>query len=195
MTELVTDFPDCKVYLVEGFYAFAKAEKLYSSLYQNISWRADKIKVFGKTYDQPRLTQLYGDKGLNYGYSNLKMDALPWTRELSAIKSDIESVSKEHFNICLANLYRDGQDSNGWHADNEPELGKNPFIASLSLGGERFFHLKHNENKIYRIKLLLPSGSLLLMGGATQHHYKHQIAKTKRKVMPRINLTFRKVVT
>lgn len=202
MKRLLEDFPDCEVMMEDDFYAFAKSayrqaepKELYSQLYQSIPWRADKIKVFGKEYDQPRLTQLYGDPGLDYGYSNLRMKALPWTKILECIKKDIEDASGQSFNICLANLYRNGQDSNGWHADDEPELGQNPFIASLSLGGERYFHLKHKTDLAYRAKILLPHGSLLLMGGATQHHYKHQIAKTKRTVEPRINLTFRKVLT
>jgi alkylated DNA repair dioxygenase AlkB len=94
----------------------------------------------------------------------------------------------------LLNLYRDGQDSNGWHADNEKELGVNPVIASVSLGASRYFHLKHNSDKSQRLKLELTHGSLLLMEGATQHFWKHQIAKTAKKVGPRINLTFRKVL-
>jgi alkylated DNA repair dioxygenase AlkB len=186
--------PDAELDLVEGFYAFAKANELYTQLHQNIPWRADKIKVFGKVYDQPRLTQLYGDEGIEYGYSNINMQALPWTKTLKSIKTDIENHTGNKFNVCLVNLYRDGQDSNGWHADDEPELGQNPVIASISLGGERYFHLRHNEIKAARTKLLLPHGSLLVMGGATQHFYKHQIAKTKRQVHPRINLTFRQIM-
>jgi alkylated DNA repair dioxygenase AlkB len=94
----------------------------------------------------------------------------------------------------LLNLYRDGQDSNGWHADNEKELGVNPVIASVSLGASRFFHLKHNTDKSQKLKLELTHGSLLLMEGTTQHFWKHQIAKTAKAVAPRINLTFRKVL-
>ena len=114
--------------------------------------------------------------------------------KIAVIKKEVEAATGHRFNICLVNLYRDGQDSNGWHADNERGLGRNPVIASISLGQERFFHLRHNENKKWRYKFPLKNGSLLLMAGQTQHNYKHQIAKTKRQIQPRINLTFRKVV-
>ena len=112
---------------------------------------------------------------------------------LQKIKNKIATISETEFTTVLLNLYRDGKDSNGWHADNEKELGKNPIIASLSFGENRFFHLKHRRNKKDRLKLLLKSGSLLLMEGSTQEHWLHQIAKTARPVGPRINLTFRKI--
>jgi len=187
------DLPDAELELVEDYYAFAKAEKLYSTIHSETPWRADKIKVFGKEYDQPRLTQLYGDQGISYSYSKLVMEAKPWTDTLLQIKEDVQNYCGHQFNVCLVNLYRHGQDSNGWHADDEPELGKNPVIASMSLGAERFFHLKHKKDKSLKTKFPLTHGSLLIMKGATQHYYKHQIAKTKREVAPRINLTFRQI--
>jgi alkylated DNA repair dioxygenase AlkB len=110
------------------------------------------------------------------------------------IEQKIEAYTDETFTTVLLNLYRDGQDSNGWHADNEKELGVNPVIASVSLGASRFFHLKHNTDTSQKLKLELTHGSLLLMEGATQHFWKHQIAKTAKAVAPRINLTFRKVL-
>ena len=114
-----------------------------------------------------------------------------FTDSLLKIKSKVETKTKVKFTTCLANLYRDGNDSNGWHADNEKELGKNPVIASITLGAARYFNLKHREDKNLKQKLLLENGSLLLMQGSTQHHWLHQIAKTKKEVKPRINLTFR----
>ena len=113
---------------------------------------------------------------------------------LREIQNKIKLVCEASFTTVLLNLYRDGKDSNGWHADNEKELGKNPIIASLSLGENRLFHLKHRRNKEDRLKLLLKSGSLLIMGGATQEHWLHQISKTAKPVKPRINLTFRKIL-
>ncbi|AZQ43673.1 alpha-ketoglutarate-dependent dioxygenase AlkB family protein [Nonlabens ponticola] len=186
--------PDASVQYDDAFYAFAKAEHLQATLQKETPWRQNKITVFGKTYDEPRLTQLYGDAGLTYGYSGIQFEPLPWTERLTQIKTDVEKACGTQFNICLINLYRSGQDSNGWHADNEKELGKNPSIASISFGAQRYFHLKHNDDKEKRFKLLLKNGSLLYMSGETQHTYKHQIAKTKREIQPRINLTFRKVV-
>jgi alkylated DNA repair dioxygenase AlkB len=184
---------DAHVQYDGGFYAFEKAEQLFNSLQKEIPWRQNKITVYGKTYDEPRLTQLYGDNQMEYSYSGITFKALDWSPLMKSIKEDVELATGCEFNICLANFYRDGSDSNGWHADNEKELGKNPVIASISLGEERFFHLRHNENKEWRYKFPLENGSLLLMAGETQHTYKHQIAKTKRLIQQRINLTFRKV--
>ena len=114
-----------------------------------------------------------------------------FTQELLEIKQQIETKTEAIFTTCLLNLYRNGKDSNGWHADNEKELGKNPVIASITLGQERFFHLKHRTHKNLKHKLLLEHGSLLLMQGETQHHWLHQIAKTAKPISERINLTFR----
>ena len=114
-----------------------------------------------------------------------------WTATLLTIKNDIEAVCNHSFTSVLLNLYRDGNDSNGWHSDNEKELGNNPFIASLSLGEQRIFHFKHKVDSRLKCKIELAPGSLLLMGGTTQEKWKHQLPKTKREVSPRINLTFR----
>jgi alkylated DNA repair dioxygenase AlkB len=107
------------------------------------------------------------------------------------IKNEIEEICQENFTTVLLNLYRDGKDSNGWHADNEKELGRNPIIASLSFGAERSFHLKHNSISDAKLKITLENGSLLLMKGETQHFWKHQIPKTAKPIGSRINLTFR----
>ena len=119
------------------------------------------------------------------------MNPLGFDTELKGIKQKLEQEFQVVFSTCLLNLYRDGQDSNGWHSDDEKELGTNPTIASISLGEERFFHLKHKTNKELKQKILLEHGSLLLMQGSTQHFWQHQIPKTKRKVGKRVNLTFR----
>ena len=114
-----------------------------------------------------------------------------WTLLLQKIKFHIESVANTNFTSVLLNYYRDGSDSNGWHADNEKELGVNPVIASVSFGSERNFQLKHNNDKALKKNIFLEHGSLLLMKGVTQHLWKHQIPKTAKPVGPRINLTFR----
>ncbi len=188
------NIPDASVHYEEQFFAFAEAEQLFSTLLDSVPWRQNKITVFGKTYDEPRLTQLYGDHEMKYSYSGIEFTAMPWSDAMKRIKNAVEQATGHDFNICLVNLYRTGADSNGWHADDEKELGKNPVIASVSLGQERFFHLRHNTNKQWRFKIPLTSGSLLLMKENTQHTYKHQIAKTKRDIQSRINLTFRKVI-
>ena len=117
----------------------------------------------------------------------------PMTPELTGLLNAIKEVKNHPYNAVLLNLYRNGKDSNGWHADNETELGTNPIIASISLGEERFFHLKHRKYKEQRLKIKLKHGSLLIMGGAMQHHWLHQIPKTAKPINQRINLTFRAI--
>jgi alkylated DNA repair dioxygenase AlkB len=117
------------------------------------------------------------------------------TPVLKKIKSDIENESNATFSTVLLNLYRDGNDSNGWHSDNEKELGEDPIIASLSFGEKRVFHLKHKKDPTLKYKIELEHGSLLLMGSGSQTNWKHQLPKSKRKMQPRINLTFRNIVS
>jgi len=167
---------------------------LFEVLYNQPTWQQDTIKVFGKTYPQPRLTALYGNNGLPYSYSNITMYPHPLTPEVEMLMQQIKSVCSAEFTSVLMNLYRDGSDSNGWHSDDEKALGNQPTIASLSLGGSRMFHLRHKHQKKLRHSIELTHGSLLLMSGETQHQWQHQIPKTKKEVGPRINLTFRKVM-
>ena len=161
-------------------------------LLKETNWKQDIITVFGKKHLQPRLTALYGEKP--YSYSNLKMTPEPFTPFLLNIKNKVEELSNSNFNVCLLNLYRDGNDSNGWHSDNESSLGKNPTIASLSFGQDRYFYLRNIQNKKLKYKLLLEHNSLLIMEGQIQHFWQHQIPKTKRKIEARINLTFRTII-
>lgn len=171
-----------------------KANALFERLLTSIPWQEEKVTVYGKTYDQPRLTSLHSIHNTPYRYSNLTLHPHPFTSELTQLLSEIKEVENAEFNAVLLNLYRHGKDSNGWHADDEKELGNNPVIASISLGEERYFHLKHKTKKEQRLKLKLSHGSLLIMGGAMQHHWLHQIPKTTRPLKPRINLTFRKII-
>lgn len=187
----VFDLPNARLIYYPNFFNISEADYYFELLMHQTKWQQDNIKVFGKTYQQPRLTALYGDTGKPYSYSNITMYPEIFTVELKKIKTLIENESQHQFNTVLLNLYRDGQDSNGWHADNEKELGKNPIIASVSFGAERPFHFKHRTIKTERHKLDLHHGSLLIMEGAMQHHWLHQIAKTKKPIEPRINLTFR----
>ncbi len=189
--EIDMNLPDSAITYYPGFLDTDKADFYFEHLRKKIPWQQDDIKVFGKVYAQPRLTALFGNNGRPYSYSNITMQPHKFTRELLEIKKKIEAKSNVNFTTCLANLYRDGKDSNGWHADNEKELGLNPVIASVNLGQERFFHLKHRTEQDLKHKLLLEHGSLLLMQGSTQHNWLHQIAKTARPIGARINLTFR----
>lgn len=188
---ILYDLPDSDIRYYPGLFGPERSDQLFDALIEETPWRADKITVFGKTYDQPRLTAWYGEEGKSYSYSNIVMDPIPFTPLLLEIKSKVEALTNGRFNSCLLNLYRDGQDSNGWHADDEKELGHNPVIASVSFGAIRMFHLRHKRDTSLKQKIALEAGSLLLMSGPTQHFWNHQLPKTKRKIDPRINLTFR----
>ena len=182
---------DAEIEYHPKFFGLEEANALFDELYQNTPWIEEDIRVYGKVYKQPRLTAFFANNQKIYGYSNISMTPLPFTPLLNAIKTKVEAATQTQFSSCLLNLYRDGQDSNGWHADDEKELGINPVIASVSLGAERAFHLKHKKIKDLKHKLNLQNGSLLLMKNETQHHWLHQIPKTKKPLGKRINLTFR----
>lgn len=183
--------PDADVRYYPGFLTKAKADYYFERLLCNMEWQQDNITLFGKTYLQPRLTALYGNNGMPYTYSNITMRPKKFTKGLLEIKEAIETLIHIQFTSCLANLYRNGQDSNGWHADDEKELGDKPIIASLSLGAERIFHFKYKFDKTLKERLTLKHGSLLIMKGNTQKFWLHQIPKTNKEVGQRINLTFR----
>ncbi len=192
--EITLNLPDSDVRYFPNFLPSEEANAYFKTFKETVPWQQDDIKVFGKVYAQPRLTALYGNNGKSYSYSNITMQPHVFSETLLTIKHQIETIALVDFTTCLLNLYRDGKDSNGWHADDEKELGKNPVIASITLGQERFFHLKHKENKLLKHKILLEHGSLLLMQGETQHRWLHQIPKTAKPIGERINLTFRVIV-
>lgn len=189
--EITFDLIDAQVSYVPSFIGFEEANELFNKLINDINWQQDDIVVFGKKFQQPRLTALYGNDGKSYSYSSLTMFPNKWNSLLIYIKEKVEEFMNVKFTTVLLNYYRDGNDSNGWHADNEKELGKNPIIASISFGAKRVFQMKHNTNKDQKFKIELEHGSLLIMKGTTQHFWKHQIPKSTKKVGPRINLTFR----
>jgi len=185
------DVPDSDISYIENFIDLDTSNSLYDLLIKTTPWQQDDIKVFGKLYPQPRLTAFYSLNTQPYSYSNISMQPHPFTNELLELMEKIKHLTNIDFNSCLINLYRNGKDSNGWHADDEKELGKNPKIASISLGQERFFYLRHKTDQHRKQKLRLAHGSMLLMQGATQHFWQHQIPKTTKPIGPRINLTFR----
>ncbi|WP_405267357.1 alpha-ketoglutarate-dependent dioxygenase AlkB family protein [Cellulophaga sp. Ld12] len=187
------NLPDSDLIYYPNFFDTHSADNYFDILKEQTPWQQDDITVFGKKYAQPRLTALYANNDKTYSYSSISMRPHVFTKELLQIKNAVDTLAQTTFTTCLLNLYRDGKDSNGWHSDNEKELGQNPIIASITLGEERFFHLKHRTNKNLKHKLLLEHGSLLLMKGATQHHWLHQIPKTAKPIQERINLTFRVV--
>jgi alkylated DNA repair dioxygenase AlkB len=187
--------PDAEVLFYPGFFSAMESQQLFETLARAIHWAEQSITIYGKSVKVPRLVAWYGDAGKSYTYSGTTMHPEPWIPALLTMKARIEAVAGVTFNTVLLNYYRNEQDSMGWHSDDERELGRNPVIASVSLGATRSFQFKHKRNTELRQRVDLTSGSLLLMRGATQHFWKHQIPKTKQPLDPRINLTFRMVKT
>lgn len=178
----------------QGFFPNELADHYLEKLMLTLDWKQEPIRMFGKMVMQPRLTALYGDEGRPYGYSGILMTPLVWTVELKEMKDKLQQFTGVEFTHVLCNYYRDGQDSMGWHRDNEAVLGKNPSIASITFGATRMFQIRHYESKSHKIEVPLSHGSLLIMSGESQHHWEHQIPKTKKILGPRINLTFRKLL-
>ncbi|MFO1428587.1 MAG: alpha-ketoglutarate-dependent dioxygenase AlkB [Candidatus Competibacteraceae bacterium] len=166
-------------------------DNLFQALHTETPWQQQVITLYGRAVASPRLSAWYGDPGAVYRYSGLRLEPLPWTAVLRRIKHRVADLATTPFNSALLNLYRDGQDSMGWHSDAEPELGRNPVIASVSLGAARRFVLRHKKRTAPSIALELEPGSVLIMAGALQHHWRHALPKTRQAVGPRINLTFR----
>jgi alkylated DNA repair dioxygenase AlkB len=170
-----------------------EADVLFSSLRDAIAWETHRIRMFGREVDSPRLSCWIGDPGAVYTYSRTRFAPHPWSDTLIALRTRLCEVLGVDFNSVLANRYRDGRDRMGWHSDDEPELGPQPVIASLSLGATRRFSLK-SRGEGGRLSLDLPHGSLLIMEGDTQVRYRHALPGTTRVVGERINLTFRKIL-
>jgi alkylated DNA repair dioxygenase AlkB len=190
------DLPDADLLFLERVDLGGDRDELLQELIEATPWQAEDIVVFGRTYPQPRLVAWYGDAGANYTYSGVRHDPLPWTATLQRLRERIQTLAGSPFNSVLLNYYRDGRDSMGLHADDEPELGPEPVIASLSLGAERKIVFQHRQRRdVDNLNLPLPHGSLLVMRGATQRHWKHGIRKLRRPCGPRLNLTFRRILT
>lgn len=184
---------DGDVRLYREWWPQAQRAELFSRLRAELAWQQTWIRMHGKPVAVPRLDVWYGDGGRHYQYSGAAFSPRPWTPTLKRIKEALEDREGLTFNSVLANLYRDGNDGVAWHSDDEPELGNRPLIASISLGAERRFALRHKQRGLPSVRLDLPDGSLLVMAGDTQHFWEHELAKTSCPVGPRINLTFRTV--
>jgi alkylated DNA repair dioxygenase AlkB len=192
-TPIEYNLPQANLVYYPSFFNDEAAVDLLKKLKNEIHWQEENIVVFGKTHLQPRLTAFYSDAKLKYGYSGIQLKTNDWSPLLLKIKYFIENETGLSFNAVLLNWYRNGKDSNGWHADNEKELGQNPVVASVSFGAERKFQFKHNTQTEEKHNLILQNGSLLVMKGEMQHYWKHQIPKTTQAVGNRINLTFRTI--
>jgi alkylated DNA repair dioxygenase AlkB len=190
MAGQAVDLPGACVAFDPDWLGAGEAWALFEALHAQLPWERHRITVYGRTLDAPRLSCWIGDAA--YTYSGTRFDPHPWPGALADVRARLERELRAGFNSVLANLYRDGRDRLGFHRDNEPELGPEPVIASLSLGATRRFRLRNSASKA-SLGLDLTHGSLLVMSGATQRNYQHAVPDTARAVSPRINLTFRHV--
>ena len=189
------DLPDAQLAHDPHWLTPDAAHALFTSLRHEVAWEVHRIRLFGREVDSPRLSCWIGDADAGYRYSGTYFEPRPWPPLLQPIRARLARELGIAFNSVLANLYRSGADSMGWHSDDERELGARPVIASLSLGAERRFVLKHRREPERKLAIALGPGSLLVMSGDTQRLYRHSLPRTARAVGERINLTFRVVGT
>jgi len=190
------NMPDSDVSILHEIEMPLPYGQILRKLIDQTIWRQEDVRIYGKVYQQPRLVSLYADKGKTYDYSGISLHPLPWTDLLREIKRRVEECAEAHFNAVFLNLYRDHNDSMGFHSDDEKDLGKNPTIASVTFGATRIFKLKHKFIKDYPpVKIPLEAGTVLLMKDKTQHFWKHGIDKQRDPCGPRVNLTFRTLLS
>lgn len=185
--------PDADVALDDAWLRPVEADALLAALTDTLPWEVHRIRLFGREVDSPRLSCWIGDPDAIYSYSGARFIPQPWPTVLLPLRTRLHRQLGADFNSVLVNLYRDGRDRMGWHSDNERELGTRPVIASVSLGATRRFVLKRREDPSIKLALDLPHGSLLVMAGNTQGHYRHALPATAKPIAARINLTFRHV--
>ena len=183
--------PDAELIFWPRFFHENERAQFFSRLRDETAWKQEVVKLFGNEIPSPRLTAWYGEEGACYRYSGVTLIALPWTNTIGEIRRRVEAAAQSSFNGVLLNYYRHQHDSMGWHSDDEAELGKDPVIASVSFGATRMFQLQHKRRRDQRASLELNDGSLLIMRGPTQHHWRHRIPRSAKAVGERINLTFR----
>jgi len=185
--------PDAELHYYPAFLAELAGHRVLESLLKETPWQQDHLVFGGRRVPVPRLQAWYGNRECRYGYSGLMLAPLPWTPTLHELRSMVEDVTGEPFNCVLLNHYRNGHDSVSWHSDDEPELGPDPVIASLSLGEARKFELKHRKTGLKSV-CELGHGSLLVMGRGIQQNWQHQAPKQSGVTGSRLNLTFRNIV-
>lgn len=183
------ELPNAEVFLYPRLFKPPESDQLFNDLLNQVSWKHEPIKIFGKSVLQPRLTAYYGTKA--YIYSGITMQPCPWNAPLLQIKAKIEPLVNTEFNGVLLNLYRDGQDYMGWHSDDEKELVKGGVIGSLSLGATRRFIFRRRDDHQKKFELSLADGDFLVMSDNTQKFWQHYVPKSAKVTQPRINLTFR----
>ena len=194
MARIPIPLPDAELAFDPQWLEAAEADRLLAELREGIAWENHRIRIFGREHASPRLSCWIGDPDASYLYSGTRFEPRPWPAALQPLRERLSRELGVDFNSVLANRYRDGADCMGWHSDAEPELGPAPVIASVSLGAVRRFVLKHRSAPDRKLALELPHGSLLVMRGPTQRHYRHALPRTARPVAERINLTFRRIL-
>ena len=213
---VVIDVPDGKLYYAPQYFDSAYSDEIMHSLlackgvdyathdwhqendintlpFENIQWQHDSVSMFGKTHNLPRLSAWYGDNNKPYTYSGITLQPKAWNAILLSLRDALIPVCKKTFNSVLLNWYRSGEDHISWHTDAEPELGKNPIIASVNFGASRRFLLRRKEEHSIKLEIPLHHGSVLVMAGALQHHWQHSVPKQKKIKKNRVNLTFRTI--
>ncbi len=190
-----TGLPSGLVEYIPGVFSTLESNYLLDQFIKNVPWEQKNIQMYNKEVATPRLTAWYGDPGTNYSFTGMTLDPIPWTPELLMMKERVEALAGVRFNSVLLNYYRNGNDSVAWHRDNERILGKNPIIASVSLGQFRNFDIRLQADHTRKYSIRLENGSYLLMKGDLQEHWEHRIAKSTKPMRPRINLTFRRILT
>ena len=186
--------PNLSIKNFEHSFSKDQADRWLESSLNELNWLEGEIKLFGKNIKIPRLQCWYADEGCNYKYSGKMLERNNWHPTLLEIKSNVESITSQKYNSVLANYYRNGSDSMGWHSDDESMLDRDSAIASISLGQERPLYFKH-KNKDISFAVKQTHGSLIVMEGETQKYWKHCIKKSKKLMKPRLNLTFRTIIT
>lgn len=185
--------PQAEIAWCRGWLPRAQADVLMQALLAQVQWEVHRIRMFGRMVDSPRLSSWIGDPEASYRYSGTQFAPQPWLDALQPVRARLQAETGRPFNSMLINRYRSGNDAMGWHSDDEPELGVQPLIASLSLGATRRFAFKHRHDAAVKQTLELGHGDLLLMAGDTQRHYKHALPRTAKPIGERINLTFRQI--
>ena len=186
---------DAEIHEFPQAFPESEASTLLSGLLRDIPWRQEALHIAGKRINVPRLQCWMGDRSSLYGYSGMRLLPIPWHTTVLTIRQRVQALAGIEFNSVLLNYYRDGKDSVAWHADNEPELGTDPIIASVSFGAERYFQLKPKQRgTANNYRLLLRHGSVLVMGKGLQSKWLHQLPKVEGLDQPRINLTFRQIL-
>ena len=183
---------DADVQFYPEFFDDAKATQLLRDLIASTPWETHFVNIFGRNIPAPRQSSWHGEPHCSYRYSKVRYEPKAWTPELTGVHEALARAGVGEFNCVLANFYRSGADSMGWHSDDEPELGTNPLIASISLGAPRRFCLRH-KSLPEKAELVLSSGSLLVMAGTTQKNWQHALPKMASVGTPRVNLTFRQI--